>query len=131
MKKGFTLIELLAVIVILAVLALIATPVVLNIINGSKENTLLRSADFYLDAVDQAVTRKNLTTYFAPTSCEIQNNGNLICDENEEVVVDVSGEKPTSGQIVFSDGKVTSAQMTISNQEIVMNEGMDLEYKLD
>ena len=31
-KKGFTLVELLAVIVILAIIALIATPIVINII---------------------------------------------------------------------------------------------------
>ena len=35
-KKGFTLIELLAVIVILAVIALIATPIILNIIEKIK-----------------------------------------------------------------------------------------------
>ena len=37
MKKGFTLIELLAVIVILAIIALIATPITLGIINNAKE----------------------------------------------------------------------------------------------
>ena len=37
MKKGFTLIELLAVIVILAIIALIATPIVLDIIDSSKK----------------------------------------------------------------------------------------------
>ena len=36
-KKGFTLIELLAVIVILAIIALIATPIVLNIIEDTKQ----------------------------------------------------------------------------------------------
>ena len=36
MKKGFTLIELLAVIVILAIIALIATPIVIDIINDTK-----------------------------------------------------------------------------------------------
>ena len=36
MKKGFTLIELLAVIVILAIIALIATPIVLSIIDEKK-----------------------------------------------------------------------------------------------
>ena len=36
-KKGFTLIELLAVIVILAVIALIATPMILNVIETSKK----------------------------------------------------------------------------------------------
>jgi len=35
-KKGFTLVELLAVIVILGILALITTPVVINIIDDSK-----------------------------------------------------------------------------------------------
>ena len=38
-KKGFTLIELLAVIVILAIIALIATPIVINIIEDSKKNS--------------------------------------------------------------------------------------------
>ena len=46
MKNGFTLIELLAVIVILAIITLIAVPIVLNIINDSKESSLLRSAEF-------------------------------------------------------------------------------------
>lgn len=36
-KKGFTLIELLAVIVILAVIALIATPLIMNVINDAKK----------------------------------------------------------------------------------------------
>ena len=49
MKKGFTLIELLAVIVILAIIALIATPIVLSIINDSKESASLRRAEMYLD----------------------------------------------------------------------------------
>ena len=55
MKKGFTLIELLAVIVVLAIIALIAVPVVLNIINDAKESSLLRSAEFYLDAVEYTI----------------------------------------------------------------------------
>ena len=38
MKKGFTLIELLAVIVILVIIALIASPIVLNIIKDAREN---------------------------------------------------------------------------------------------
>ena len=36
-RKGFTLIELLAVIVILAVIALIATPIILNMIENAKK----------------------------------------------------------------------------------------------
>ena len=45
MKKGFTLIELLAVIVILAIVALIITPLVSHIIENSKLGALRSSAD--------------------------------------------------------------------------------------
>ena len=45
MKKGFTLIELLAVIVILAIIALIATPIILGIIKDAKENAFKSSID--------------------------------------------------------------------------------------
>lgn len=43
-KKGFTLIELLAVIVILAVIALIATPIILNIIEKARKSAFKDSA---------------------------------------------------------------------------------------
>ena len=44
-KYGFTLIELLAVIVILAIVALIATPIVLGIINSTKERAFEQSVN--------------------------------------------------------------------------------------
>ena len=36
-KKGFTLIELLAVIVILAIIMLIATPIILNVVEDARQ----------------------------------------------------------------------------------------------
>ena len=53
-NKGFTLIELLAVIVILAIIALIATPVVLGIIEDSKKSANKVSAQYMVDAVEKA-----------------------------------------------------------------------------
>ena len=98
-KLGFTLIELLAVIVILAIIALIATPIVLNIIKDSKENAGLRSAEFYLDAVEHSITKKMMDDpTFKPNSCDVQSDGNLKCD-GIDVKVEVSGEVPTSGTI--------------------------------
>lgn len=56
-KKGFTLIELLAVIVILAVIALIATPIILGVIDNAREGALIRSADGLVDAAENYYTK--------------------------------------------------------------------------
>ena len=49
-KKGFTLIELLAVIVILAVIALIATPLIMNVIDEAKKGAANNSANGVIEA---------------------------------------------------------------------------------
>lgn len=66
-NKGFTLIELLAVIVILAIIALIATPIILNMINDAKKSARKDSAYGYLDAVEKYVSLagSDLTTTYS------------------------------------------------------------------
>ena len=54
-KKGFTLVELLAVIVILAIIALIATPIILNVINDAKKEAAKDSFYGYMDAIEKAI----------------------------------------------------------------------------
>ena len=51
-KKGFTLIELLAVIVILAIIALIITPIVSDIIKSSSKAAAMRSVEGYISAAN-------------------------------------------------------------------------------
>ena len=51
-KKGFTLIELLAVIVILAIIALIATPIVMNVIDNAQKGADARWVEGYMKAVE-------------------------------------------------------------------------------
>lgn len=55
-NKGFTLIELLAVIVILAIIALIATPVILGIIEDARKGAAERSAELVKSGVQNAYT---------------------------------------------------------------------------
>src|SRR5574344_1617957 len=50
MKKGFTLIELLAVIVILAIIALIASPIVIGLIEDANKETRERSMEAAIEA---------------------------------------------------------------------------------
>ena len=124
MKKGFTLIELLAVIVILAIIALIATPIVLNIINDAKESSLVRSAEFYLNGVEISVSTAKLNNKNVKEGTySIMEDGNICLEEydvntrtckdndttpdNNELIVEVKGEKPNSGKIsVNAEGKV-------------------------
>ena len=54
-KKGFTLIELLAVIVILAIIALIVTPVISNIITSAKKAANARSVEGYAKDIQIAI----------------------------------------------------------------------------
>lgn len=118
MKKGFTLIELLAVIVILAIIALIATPIIINIINDSREESTKRSAELYMSAVEQGLVRKNMKESFFPTMCQVESDGNLLCG-TEKVEVDVDRSFPTSGTIMFEDGKIVSyANLYINNRYV-------------
>ena len=69
-KKGFTLVELLAVIVILAIIALIATPQVLKMIEETKRksvkaslNGLVDSANMYYNKIQLANNLKNAVVF--------------------------------------------------------------------
>ena len=59
-RKGFTLIELLAVIVILAVIALIATPMIMNYIEDARDGALKSSARNIIDAGEKLYAKKLL-----------------------------------------------------------------------
>lgn len=56
-SKGFTLVELLAVIVILAIIALITTPIILNVIEQSRKNAAVDKAWGTIDAVRLAYSQ--------------------------------------------------------------------------
>ena len=51
-QKGFTLIELLAVIVILAIIALIATPIILNIVSKARKSAAADSVYGIMKAME-------------------------------------------------------------------------------
>ena len=61
-RRGFTLIELLAVIVILAVIALIATPTILNVIENARKGAAVLSALGIVDAVEKQVAVNKLSS---------------------------------------------------------------------
>ena len=67
-KKGFTLIELIAVLVIMAILALIVTPLVMSIIRKARVSADKRSIDAYGRSIELAIADHLLDTGAFPTS---------------------------------------------------------------
>ena len=80
---GFTLIELIAVLVIMAIIALIATPLVMNIIRKARISADKRSIDAYGRSIELAIAGYLLDTGSFPTSVgelTIEYSGNeVVC----------------------------------------------------
>lgn len=109
-KKGFTLIELLAIIVILAIIAVITVPIILNIIDNSKKGAIVNSANGYLKSLEIFIAEKKLDninnsqngTYYIK-------NGKIkqqIASNTIEYEIPISGEKPTSGILTYTNNKI-------------------------
>ena len=113
MKKGFTLIELLAVIVILAIIALIATPITLGIIKDAKINAAVQSANGYIDAVNIRLAQDRFTEY------ELDNNTYNILET--DLKAKYNGTSPSHGLVTILNNNVTSASLCI--------DGYPIEYK--
>ena len=69
-SKGFTLIELIAVLVIMAIIALIVTPLVLNVVRKAKDSANKRSVDAYGKSIDLAVASYLMEKGDFPTSID-------------------------------------------------------------
>ena len=109
-RKGFTLIELLAVIVVLAIIALIATPIVMNTIKNAKKGAAERTADNYIKQVETAVAEAKLENKSVPNGTyNIDGNGNLTGAglPDGKLEIDMSGNKPKSGTVTISNGGVS------------------------
>ncbi len=100
MKKGFTLIELLAVIVILAIIALIATPTILGVVEDARKGAAESSLLGWIDAVEKQGMINEMDETKANLSdgdYKVSENG-IILDENDatEIPVGVKGQRPAT-----------------------------------
>ena len=120
-NKGFTLIELLAVIVILAIIALIATPMILGVIDTAKKGSAESAALGYIDAVEKSImlsqfTDTPVTLTEDSTEFTVGANGKLsttIGENTVEINVDFKGEAPKAkGTVtVNKKGEVTAVSL--------------------
>ncbi len=111
-KKGFTLVELLAVITILAVIALITTPIIFGVIEDSRMNTFTRSVEEMRNVIDMDYNeygRSGRVTYK-------YSNNKLVCvecDGGSDLELDFTGEIDDAfGTFYNNDGEIT---LTVEN----------------
>ena len=117
-KKGFTLIELLAVIVILAIIALIATPLVLKYIETSRINSKKVSTQNYINAVDNA-----LVTYSITNKGKKYSEGCYeISTLNTELDITMKGDIPSEGKVCIENNKIEKAIVKYSDNKIIKYE---------
>ena len=132
--KGFTLIELLAVIVILAIIALIATPMILGVIDSAKKGAAESSAYGYLDAVEksslQNVLKDANTSGLVDGTYAVSDNGKKLTQTDAEegvtpVAIDVNfkGDYPkgSSDTIKVLNGVITEATLSINGYTVTYN----------
>ena len=113
-KKGFTLVELLTVIVILALIALIATPIILNVINDAKKQAAKDSAYGYMDAVEKYIVSSELEDK------SIQDGRYSVEELNKKI--SVKGSTPDNGNIEIKEGAVKNYNLGIDGYYITKDE---------
>ena len=108
-RNGFTLIELLAVIIVLAIIALIAMPIIFNVIENAKLKALENSTYGLIDAV-----RMQYMENLMNSTRDCDPDGNPAITTNCGGVVDltgsvtdltVSGEQPSAGTWTITNTK--------------------------
>ena len=105
-KNGFTLIELLAVIIVLAIIALIATPIIFNVIENAKIKSLENSCYGVIDAV---------RTKYAEGSLNSENG--LVDLTGDVADLTIAGEHPYMGTWEIDNSK-DSAERGIKIQGV-------------
>ena len=125
--KGFTLIELIAVLVIMAILALIVTPLVINIIRKARVSADKRSVDAYGRSIELAIAGYLLDTGKFPTEVSqltIEYSGNQVVCETTQINTDSSvylagckvAGRSVENYTYGSDKSPTYTAYTVGNQ---------------
>lgn len=118
--KGFTLVELLAVIIILAIVALVTTPAILNVINKSRLSGAEDKAWGTIDAVKLAYTQSQTLDNDATLE------GTVTVDFSQPVAsqavgtrkITISGERPSGGTVTIN---VDTGEINCTNLKFTKN----------
>ena len=101
-KKGFTLIELLAVVVILAIIALIAFPIINGVVEKARKNSVKASAQGYFEALEKQIILDDLKPDDEKLLKNIKTSKKVVVGTDDKDLK-IKGNKPISGNVLFND----------------------------
>ena len=104
-RNGFTLIELLAVIIVLAIIALIAMPIIFNVIENAKLKALENSTYGLVDAVRMQYMENLMNSTRDCSQTITENCGGVVVLEGNVADLTVSGEQPYAGTWEIENAK--------------------------
>ena len=123
-KNAFALVELIVAIVILAILALIVTPLVLNIVKKAKDTANKRNIDNYAKAIEMSITNNLLESNIIKTGryySLISDEGKNLYNDNQELVlkVDYTGESVACDIVdINQNGSIYLKNCTVNDKKI-------------
>ena len=115
MKKGFTIVELLATIVVMALIALIVVPQILNYIEESKIRSAVVSGGNYVKAVNNKISLEESKGILIPY-------GEYVIGENE-IEIDATNYEDIIGGYRVSTTGVVWAGLCVKNYPVEYSEG--------
>ncbi len=121
-NKGFTLVELLAVIVILAVIALIATPTVLSMIEKSRKGAAESSMLSYVDTIEKTLLIDSMSSVSTDYDGTYTVKGKKMWTDSEDnaTTLEIKGDEPTEeGTVTVSQNTVTYARLTFGKYTVI------------
>ena len=119
MKKGFTLIELLGIIVILAIIALITTPIILNVIKSSREKAFVDTGYSIIKSAQNYQTREAGKSNGLDFTVDYTNKKNV--DK-----IQLKGDMPDSGSFHIDENGKTELKLWNDKAEICIIKNLNL-----
>ena len=115
-KNAFTLIELLAVIIILAIVALIATPIILNVVDDAKISAGRSEAQMILGGINNYCATEDVKAQMDEDYVRICTSG-LDAEKVKEMV---NLGNATIDKIVYNGDKLTELEITSNNHKFTL-----------
>ena len=122
MKKGFTLIELLAVIIILAIVALIATPIVLDVVNDAKKSAAESEANMIVSGINSYCATSEMKKQMGTLGDGVDCSTATFDQATIKKMVNL-GNASISGSATFASGQVTAITVVSNGYNVVMTGG--------